>query len=514
MASRSVESPSHCWSGWLFIKLLAVTYAFAFLSFGIQIDGLIGSEGILPAEQTMSYVRQNLGQSDWLRFPTLTWWWMSDSALHWHWYAGIVLSLVLFLGWLPHLCLLALWVLYLSLVAVGRDFMAFQWDNLLLETGVLALFLYSPTLRIRRSSVPNSWVIALFAWLLFRVMFSSGLGKFYTSQDVSWDNLTALTVHFETQPLPTWFGYYWHQLPRGFHSFSCFMVLIAQVFLPFSLFGFQRMRRTGAMFIMAFQLLIAATGNYGFFNFNTIIIAVLLVDDSFYSKTAVRLKQFSTLKPINDFFAGLYKEDHSTERRPSRTRLFLLGKASWIALSIVFVFGYFWASMFVMLRTARVQGYNSPATASFLDKIGPLRSINGYGLFVVMTTVRNEIEVQGSNDGKAWKSYRFNYKPGRVDNAPKFMAPHMPRLDWQMWFAALGNVRQNRWFLAFCTQLLRGNKEVLKLLEHNPFPNSPPKFIRAEKWRYRFSDLDTKSKTSQWWVRNQNGMYMPMQALP
>ena len=178
----------------------------------------------------MSYVRQNFGQSDWLRFPTLTWWWMSDSALHWHWYAGIGLSLVLFFGWLPHLCLSALWVLYLSLVVVGRDFMAFQWDNLLLETGVLAFFLYSPVLRLNRKSRPNSWVVALFAWLLFRIMFSSGLGKFYTSQDVSWDNLTALTVHFETQPLPTWFGYYWHQLPRGFHTFSCFIVLIAQFF--------------------------------------------------------------------------------------------------------------------------------------------------------------------------------------------------------------------------------------------------------------------------------------------
>ncbi|MEE2900991.1 MAG: lipase maturation factor family protein [Myxococcota bacterium] len=514
MIRKSIESASYSWSSWLFIKLLAVAYVCAFVSFGVQIDGLIGSEGILPAEQTMTYVRQNLGQTDWFRFPTLSWWWVSDSALHLHWYAGVVVAFVLLFGWLPHVCLLVLWILYLSLVVVGRDFMAFQWDNLLLETGLLAFFLYSPRLRLRRSSRPNSWVLALFAWLLFRIMFSSGLGKFYTSQDVSWDNLTALTVHFETQPLPTWFGYYWHQLPRGFHSFSCFMVLIAQVFLPFSLFGFQWMRRLGAIFVIGFQLLIAATGNYGFFNLNTIIIAALLVDDSFYSKIAVRLKQLPVLKPINDICVKLGKQDDPIERAQSTTRLFLLGRATWLAVSMVFIFGYFWASMFVMLRTARVQGYNSPATASFLDKIGPLRSINGYGLFVVMTTVRNEIDVQGSNDGKVWKSYRFKYKPGRLDEAPTFMAPHMPRLDWQMWFAALGNVRQNRWFLAFCTQLLQGNKEVLKLLEYNPFPGSPPKFIRAQKDRYRFSDLETKAKTSNWWVRNQNGMYMPMQALP
>jgi len=505
---------SHCWSGWLFIKLLAVTYACAFLSVGIQIDGLIGSDGILPAEQTMNYVRQNFGQSDWLRFPTLTWWWMSDSALHWHWYAGIALSLVLFLGWLPHLCLLALWVLYLSLVVVGRDFMAFQWDNLLLETGVLAFFLYSPTFRLRRTSRPNSWVLALFAWLLFRIMFSSGLGKFYTSQDVSWDNLTALTVHFETQPLPTWFGYYWHQLPRGFHSFSCFMVLIAQVFLPFSLLGFPWMRRLGAILVIGFQLLIAATGNYGFFNLNTIIIAAVLIDDSFYQNISQNLKRFLVFKPISSWFEKNIEHEKSSNLRKQNSRVQLASHAIWIAVSAVFIAGYFWASMFVMLRTARVQGYNSPPTVSLLDKIGPLRSINGYGLFVVMTTVRNEIEVQGSDDGETWKSYRFKHKPGRLDVAPKFMAPHMPRLDWQMWFAALGNVRQNRWFLAFCTQLLKGNKEVLKLLEHNPFPNSPPKFIRAEKWRYQFSDLDTKAKTSQWWIRNQNGMYMPMQTLP
>jgi len=500
--SEATKAQQFSASTWLFIRLLGLTYLCAFISYGVQIEGLIGSEGILPAEITMTYVRRNLGSPNWFEYPTLCWWWVSDFALKAQWVIGAVISFAVILGFAPNLCLLLLWVLYLSLVVVGRDFTSFQWDNLLLESGLMAIFLFVPVwrLRLRDKISPSPWMISLYAWLLFRIMFSSGLGKFITSGDPSWDNLTALNVHFETQPLPTWLGYYWHQLPETFHSISCNGVMVLQVFLPFTLFGPPFVRRLGVLGIIAFQLVIAATGNYGFFNLNTIIIAILLVDDELWKKLTSR------------FFGR--SEEQQKLPTPSLRALNRHGRKVWHSLVAIFVVIYFVNSSLVMMRTSRVAAFRSEAAQEFLSFFSPYRSVNGYGLFVVMTTKRNEIIVQGSNDGKTWLDYEFKHKPGDLSLYPEFMAPHMPRLDWQMWFAALGNIRSNRWFGAFAHRLLTGNEAVLQLLRHNPFQESPPRYIRAMKYDYRFTNLKAKKEKGHWWRRVANGTYMPQQSLP
>lgn len=128
-------------------------------------------------------------------------------------------------------------------------------------------------------------------------------------------------------------------------------------------------------------------------------------------------------------------------------------------------------------------------------RLEPFRSFNSYGLFAVMTTSRPEIIVEGSNDGVTWRAYEFKYKPGDVKRRPRFVAPHQPRLDWQMWFAALGDYRHNPWLLDFCQRLLEGSRPVLALLERNPFPQRPPRYIRAVVYDYRFTDLATRRNT-------------------
>ncbi|HEY6931577.1 MAG TPA: lipase maturation factor family protein, partial [Thermoanaerobaculia bacterium] len=147
---------------------------------------------------------------------------------------------------------------------------------------------------------------------------------------------------------------------------------------------------------------------------------------------------------------------------------------------------------------------------SFARAVSPFRSVGSYGLFMVMTTSRPEIILEGSDDGAEWKAYEFRWKPGDVTRRPRFVAPHQPRLDWQMWFAALGNYSENPWFLALCGRLLQGKPDVTGLLAVNPFPNGPPRYLRAVVYEYRFTDSAARRATGAWWTREPKGLYLPV----
>ncbi|MDE0043894.1 MAG: lipase maturation factor family protein, partial [Candidatus Poribacteria bacterium] len=262
--------PTFFLTRWLFLRLLGVIYLIAFLSLWTQIDGLIGSNGILPAEQYLNAVREQIGLERYLAFPTLCWFNDSDAFLHLFCGCGVFLSLLLIVGVAPVLALIGLWVCYLSLVTVGQSFLSFQWDALLLETGFLAIF-FAPLRilpRISREATPSSVVLWLFRWLLFRLMFASGVVKLM-SGDMTWSNLTALNFHYETQPLPTVLGWYAHHLPEWFQKASVAGMFGIEIVVPFLIFAPRRPRFLGAIALVALQLLIAATGNYCFFNLLT-----------------------------------------------------------------------------------------------------------------------------------------------------------------------------------------------------------------------------------------------------
>jgi hypothetical protein len=151
--------------------------------------------------------------------------------------------------------------------------------------------------------------------------------------------------------------------------------------------------------------------------------------------------------------------------------------------------------------------------AMIYDAVGPFESINGYGLFAVMTTERPEIILEGSEDGRIWKPYTFKYKPGDLAAPPHWSAPYQPRLDWQMWFAALGSCQENPWFLSLAVALLRDNHAVLGLMGSNPFPGKPPRFLRARLFDYRFTTAQEKNQSGAWWVREEKGLYLPVISL-
>jgi lipase maturation factor 1 len=497
---RHVERPDYFLTRWIFFCALGVIYLVAFVSLWMQINGLIGHNGILPAGQFMSAVKQQcyaqgIGLERFHLLPTLCWFDVSDGFLNFQCAIGTICALLLIIGIAPAPCLALLWLLYLSLATVGQDFFGFQWDNLLLEAGFLAIF-FAP-LKILPSlsseSPPSRIVLWLLRLLLFKLMFSSGCVKLL-SGDPSWRNLTALTFHYQTQPLPTWIGWYANQMPLGFQKFSCTVMFAVELGAPWLIFAPRRLRFFGCAAMVSLQMLILLTGNYTFFNFLTLTLCLLLLDDFV-------LQQIVPSRARRKDFLKRQTATCNRFRHWPKTVIILL------AVVVVVVSLFQIASIF----GAR-SGLWFPA--AFLNaQIAPFRSANSYGLFAVMTTTRNEIIVEGSNDGVTWLPYEFKYKPGDVSRRPGFVEPFQPRLDWQMWFAALGDYRQNPWFVNFCARLLQGSPEVLALLANDPFPSRPPRYVRAGLYEYHFTDLQEHHASGAWWKRERTGEYLPVFSL-
>jgi hypothetical protein len=336
----------------------------------------------------------------------------------------------------------------------------------------------------------SSTILWLLRWLLFRLMFASGVVKL-VSGDETWRNLTALTYHYETQPLPTLMGWYAHQLPEWFQKISVVGMFAIELVIPFLIFAPRRLRFVACAAFFALQLLIIATGNYCFFNLLTIALCILLLDDAclrrFIPKRVVA--RFNAPQPLT---ANL------------RYRNVCVAALTTVVL---LVSGIQMAALFF-------KRVNLPIPAQrILSWAAPFRTINSYGLFAVMTTSRPEIIVEGSVDGQTWVEYAFKWKAGDLRRAPSWVAPHQPRLDWQMWFAALGNYQSNPWFVNFMVRLLQGSPTVLALLETNPFPDSPPRYVQAVVYDYHFTDFATQRADGTWWRREWQREYCPVLSL-
>jgi predicted DCC family thiol-disulfide oxidoreductase YuxK len=482
-----VRVPTFAISSWLFLRLLGVVYLLAFASYWVQLRGLNGAKGILPAPEFFDRVREILGDAGFLQFPSICWLGAGDTALYAWCGAGIIASLALIVGFVPLPCLVFLWFDYLSLTIAGQLFYQYQWDILLLEAGFMSIFLAPLTLRLGRRANPPRAARFLIVWLLFRLIFSSGVVK-VTSGDPAWADGTALGYHYFTQPLPTPLAWFAQQLPVIWQMISVWTMFAIEVVLPFFLFGPRRARLFAAGGIATLQLLIALTGNYGFFNLLTLVLCLMCVDDSVWRQLTPSKWQ-------------LHRERVEATRFIPR-KLLLAAALAIVLLSLVPLTAAFRRPMSLL----------GPLVMAY-EAVAPFRTINGYGLFAVMTKERREILVQGSDDGVTWKAYAFRFKPGDPRRAPPWVAPHMPRLDWQMWFAALGTAEQNPWFLRFLERLLEGSPAVSDLLEENPFANNPPRFVRALSDRYTFTTMAEGRRTGLWWSVEPAAIYFPAVSL-
>ncbi|HYC57185.1 MAG TPA: lipase maturation factor family protein [Candidatus Binatia bacterium] len=492
--------------GWLLSRGVALVYLVAFASLAVQIQGLYGSDGILPISSYLEWLRGRGGPEVWQSYPSLLWLGHGDAALAAFCWSGIFASLAWLAGFLPLAAASICWVLYLSLFVVGRVFLSFQWDILLLEAGFLAIFL-QPTVIRESFSKPrerSDIVIVLFRWLLFRLMFASGAVKLL-SDDPVWWNLTALEYHYWTQPLPTWTAWHAHHLPGWFHRICTGAMFAVELVVPFFVFGPRRPRLLAFAPLVLLQLAIAATGNYTFFNLLTLVLCVSVLDDA-------ALPRWLRARPSADDVRGLWMsatEPASRSVRDSLASAFRVagrGVAIVLALTLAACGG---AQMMARLG----QGTRIPwPIARMTEAVAPYHLTSSYGLFAMMTRQRPEIVLEGSRDGQQWTAYEFRWKPGDVTRAPAFVQPHQPRLDWQMWFAALGDYRRNLWLIELQRRLLEGSPPVIALLDRDPFAGDPPRHVRAMLYEYRFTDPQTRRSTGAWWTRQLLRQYSPTQS--
>ena len=484
-----VVPPGTAFTSALFLRAIGLTYLVAFVSLGSQVVGLVGHDGVLPTEEFLRAVAAQTGAIRYYVLPTLCWLNASDASLLAQCAAGVACGLLALLGIAPALTLALAWLLYLSLATVCRDFLWFQWDSLLLEVGVLAVLAAPLVWRapLRGGAEPPRLARWLPRWLLLRLMLSSAAVKL-TSHDPTWRTLTALRYHYETQPLPPWTAWYFHHLPAWFQTWSAAFMFAVEGVAPLFLFAPRRVRFAAAAAIASLQVLIVITGNYGFFNLLALALCLTVLDDGVWP-ARWRVMRAAEASP----------------RRAAHWPRWVLAPAAAVlfTLSLVPTFGAFaWPVRWL-----------EPLGTAF-SLVSPLRIVDNYGLFAVMTTTRPEIVIEGSRDGVTWQAYEFRWKPGTLTRRPEFMAPHMPRLDWQMWFAALSDFRREPWFLSLCRAILLGRQPVLALLAHDPYAGQPPpRFLRATVYDYHFTSAAARRASGEWWTRTPRGLYCPILTL-
>jgi hypothetical protein len=469
---------SHCvLISWLFLRGLAVIYFFAFASMAIQIEGLIGINGILPVSDKLANLAQLYPEQKFWRLPTIFWFDASDTMLRSVCYVGMMAAGLLLLTVFTRFSLCLCYILYLSIVAGGQDFTGFQWDSFLLEAGFLAIFL----------SWGSGIIVLLFRFLLARFMVMGGIVKM-ASGDPNWANLTALSFHYETQPLPTPFAYYIHHLPAVWHQFFVGGMFFIELIVPFFIFLSRPFRIFACAAFILLQVAIMLTGNYCFFNMLTILLCLFLLED----------RDVAKLFPLG---SGSVIEGNKP-----------------VPGGIAHIVAGGWASLLMLICVSQIWLFhvNMPLfdpLKTLLRTTGRFNLVNNYGPFAVMTTTRNEIIVQGSNDALHWLDYPFKYKPGALDGKLSWNIPHQPRLDWQMWFVALRAPRKDSWFDSFQIKLLQGSPQVLSLLDKNPFPEQPPTYIRAIVFRYSYTTLSQYEHSGASWQREYRGVFFPARRL-
>jgi len=456
--------PSHLHTARLYSRLLGAVYLIAFASLWGQIHGLVGEQGILPAQDYLVRLAEWMAPEHYWRAPTLCWWvGATDLALSVLCALGVTASLVAVLGATSPALWLVLWALYLSLCTVGQLFMGFQWDNLLLEAGLITWLLFD------RSGRPNRvgwWLLRL---LLVKLMFLSGLAKLL-SDDPSWLDGSALAFHFWTQPLPNPLAWHAHHWGPQVHQALVWFMWMVELGLPVLALGPRWCRRFCFVGTTALMVGIAATGNYGFFNLLTVVLCLSLLDD-------VDLKL-------------VWRKAHTQGVTAAASLATVV-----VAVLLLVLSGLQIARQTVGLALA------PEVLQTTVQAIAPFRSVNGYGLFAVMTTERKEIVIEGSRDGQLWQPYELRWKPGDTQRIPGQVAPHMPRLDWQLWFAALGGKRHTAWVRPLLDRLHDASPAVLRLVEHDPFGGEPPPFLRARLYRYTFTSPQERADTGAWWTR-------------
>lgn len=488
---------------WIFLRALGLIYFSAFFSLVFQIRGLIGPQGILPAADFLPAVARAFpGPSRFWFAPSLLWFSSSSSMLIALCWIGMIASLLVVINIWPRATLFICLVCFLSFVAAARDFAGYQSDGMLLEAGFIALFFAPTGLRPGwgDASPPSRASMFLLQWEWFRIYFESGYVKL-ASGDPQWRHLTAIVDYYQNGPLPTWIGWYASHLPRAVHIGTAALTLALELVIIWMMFLPRRFRIILFLIVTPWEIAIILTANYTFLNYLVLFLGFLLLDDKFLARYLPRWMK----KPD----ASLLPESGPATDRKKDTWISLFRERfARFQLSVVVVI-LFWIFYVTTARLVLMFAPSIPVPTTPIEALEPFRIANQYGLFAVMTPNRYEIEFQGSNDGKNWIPYPFRFKPQEVDKAPEIYAPFQPRFDWNLWFASLGPWSQSPIVPRTEGRLLTNDLDVLGLFAKNPFPNAPPKQVRAVLWQYWFSSASEKHAQGVWWRRELLGLYAP-----
>src|SRR5213082_1715464 len=464
------------------IRLLGFVYAVAFLVAAQQLVPLVGEHGLTPANHFFERVQAHFGSRSAaaLQLPSLFSFGISDQGLSIIAWVGFGLSLIVLGGFANAILLGILWAMYMSIVHVGQIWYGYGWEIQLLETGFLSIFL-CPLLDGRPfpKCRPPILVFWLFRWLGFRIMLGAGLIKL--RGDPCWRDLTCLSYHYETQPIPSPISRYLHFAPLWFHKLETAWNHFIELVVPWFSFGPRRVRHIAGLLLVSFQIVLIISGNLSFLNYLTIIPFLACFDDTFLRHFLPR---------------GVVKraERAAQQSEPSR-----INNTIAIALAILFV--YLSAAPVLNLVSGRqLMNYS----------YDPLDLVNTYGAFGTVGRERAEIIFEGTEDSvitgdTKWREYEFKAKPGDPNRRPAIIAPYQCRIDWQIWFAAMASPAEYPWTLHFVWKLLHNDRGTLSLLADNPFPNTPPHYIRARLYRYRFAPIGDRT----WWKREPIGEWLP-----
>ncbi|MGW0734956.1 lipase maturation factor family protein [Streptomyces sp. NPDC002851] len=458
--------PGYWLSRLIFQRAVAALYLVAFLGAALQFRALIGERGMLPVPRYVEHVRFR-------HAPSLFQWRYSDRLFAVVAWTGVAFGVGLLAGvhelvplWASMLLWLVPWALYLSIVNVGQTWYSFGWESLLLEVGFLAVFLGNDEV------APPVLVLWLLRWVLFRVEFGAGLIKM--RGDPCWRNLTCLYYHHETQPMPGPLSWFFHHLPRPLHRVEVGANHVTQLAVPFLLFTPQPVASVAATLMVLTQLWLILSGNFAWLNWITVAVALSVID---YSPVAGDPPAFAA--------APLWYE------------VVVLGLTA-----LVVVLSYRPARN--LLSRRQLMNYS----------FDPLHLVNAYGAFGSIGRVRTEVVVEGTSEpvplpDAGWHEYEFRGKPGDVHRLPRQFAPYHLRLDWLMWFAGLSPAYARAWFGPFVERLLENDRDTLRLLRHNPFPDAPPTHVRALLYHYRYTTWRELRETGAWWHRTYIRDYLP-----
>ena len=397
--------------------------------------------------------------------------------------SGLILSILVMFGLTNAIAQFLLWMTYMSFVHVGQVFYGFGWESILLEFGFLSIFM-CPIKSVRpfpKAYPMPAFIQPLMMWFLFRIMFGAGLIKI--RGDSSWLDLTALYYHFETQPIPNSFSWFFHFLPKPILRMGVLFNHFVELIVPFFYFFSYKLRYIAGGLTILFQMSLILSGNLSWLNWLTVIIALACFNDDFY------------LKKIPLFLKKHYEKvkDLSIQYTAS---------TQWVLISFLCLILVLSMNPFLNLWSK-----NQLMNASF----DPFHIVNTYGAFGHVGKSRYEIIILGTrekhlNKDTVWQEYQFKGKPGDVFKSPPIYAPYHYRLDWQIWFAAMSHYQQHPWLVHFIYKLLQKDVIAEGLLASIPFEEKPY-YIKADLYQYQFNK--NYFKEGAWWSGSFIREYLP-----